>query len=154
MHASTINAPELEKRTVPDYRPGCRRLSPGEGYLEALQQPNCKDSWDVIESFTEKGIKTVDGQVQEFDMIVCASGFDSSWIPQFKMVGRNGATLNEMWKDDPRAFFATQVENFPNYGIVNGPNPPISHGSVLSEMDFIISYLMKWIMRMNRQNIR
>lgn len=153
MHASMVDAPELAKRMAPEFRPGCRRITPGDGYLEALQQPNCRDCWDPIECITEKGIKTASGE-EEFDMIICATGFDSSWLPQWKMVGREGATLEEMWKDDPYAFFATQVENFPNYGMICGPNPVISHGSVTTPMAWTVDYLFRWIKRMSRQDIR
>lgn len=153
MHASLVNAPDLEKRILPSFKAGCRRITPGDGYLEALQEPNCRDCWDPIECITEKGIKTAAGE-EEFDLIVCATGFDSSWLPQWKLVGRDGVTLEEMWKDDPEAFFATQVENLPNYGMINGPNPAVSHGSVLQQMSWAGDYLLRWIMRMNRHDIK
>ncbi|KAF4996087.1 hypothetical protein FDECE_12583 [Fusarium decemcellulare] len=153
MHASLVNAPELERRIQPEFKAGCRRITPGDGYLEALQQPNCRDCWDPIECITEDGIRTSAG-VEKFDLIVCATGFDSSWLPQWKLVGRDGATLEKMWEEDPKAFFATQVENLPNYGMINGPNPPISHGSVIQQMSWTCDYLLRWIQRMNRQNIK
>ncbi|KAJ3458898.1 hypothetical protein MRS44_013007 [Fusarium solani] len=135
------------------FKAGCRRITPGDGYLEALQQPNCRDCWDTIERITEKGIKTAAGE-EEFDLIVCATSFDNSRRPQWKLVSRDGATLEEMWKDDPEAFFATQVENLPNYGMINGPNPAVSHGSVLQQMSWAGDYLLRWIMRMSRHDIK
>ncbi|KAI8713970.1 hypothetical protein NCS52_01116100 [Fusarium sp. LHS14.1] len=130
MHASLVNAPDLEKRILPSFKAGCRRITPGDGYLEALHEPNCRDCWDPIERITEKGIKTAAGE-EEFDLIICATGFDSSWLPQWKL-----------------------VENLPNYGMINGPNPAISHGSVLQQMSWTGDYLLRWIMRMNRHDIR
>lgn len=148
------STPEFRERMIPKYHAGCRRITPGDNYLEALQAKNARLCWDHIERFTEKGIRTVTGEEEEFDMIVCATGFDPSWLPQWKLVGRNGARLEELWKTDPRAFFATQVESMPNYGMINGPNPPISHGSVPSTMSWTCDYLLRWIMRMNRENIK
>jgi hypothetical protein len=87
-------------------------------------------------------------------MIVCATGFDPSWLPQWKLVGRDGARLEDMWTEDPTGFFATQVANMPNYGMINGPNPPISHGSVPSTMSWMADYLLRWIQRINREDIR
>lgn len=153
MNSSLKNAPELAERTIPKFRAGCRRITPGDGYLEALQQPNCTDCWDSIESITEKGIKTTAGE-EEFDLIVCATGYDGSWLPQWKLVGRDGATLEDMWKEDPEAFFTTQVENLPNYGMINGPNVPISHGSVLQQMSWVCDYLLHWVKKINRQDIK
>lgn len=37
MHDSMKDSPELEARIVPKYHAGCRRITPGDGYLEALQ---------------------------------------------------------------------------------------------------------------------
>lgn len=155
MEAFTADDPELLKRMMPTtFKPGCRRLTPGNAYLKALQQPNCRDEWDPIECFTEKGIKTVSGREEEFDMIVCATGYDTSNIPPWKLVGRNGATLDEMWKDAPRAFFSTQVEDMPNYGMLTGPNGPTFTGPVQRMEIWICDYLLRWIRKMNQEDIK
>lgn len=146
--------PEFRDRMIPSYHAGCRRITPGDNYLEALQSPTSRLCWDPIERLTERGIRTVAGEEEEFDMVVCATGFDSSWLPQWKLVGRGGVRLEDMWREDPRAFFAAQVEDLPNYGMVNGPNAPISHGSVPSTMSWTCDYLLRWVMRMNREGIK
>lgn len=142
MRASLMSDPELEKRIMPKFRAGCRRITPGDGYLEALQQSNCTDCWDEIERVTEEGIQTAEG-VKRFDLIVCATGFDSSWLPQWRLVGRDGATLESLWKDDPQAFYATMINQMPNYAMINGPNPPISHGSVIQQMSWTADFIMR-----------
>ncbi|KAM0230329.1 hypothetical protein ACHAPO_009324 [Fusarium lateritium] len=153
MHASMKNDPELEKRMAPKFRPGCRRITPGEGYLEALQEDNCRDCWDPIKRITEDGIETDQG-VEKFDLIVCATGFDSSWLPQWKLVGSNGVTLEELWKEDPEAFYASMVSHMPNYAMINGPNAAISHGSVIQQMSWTADFIFKWIKYMNRHQIK
>ncbi|CAJ2500396.1 Uu.00g032490.m01.CDS01 [Anthostomella pinea] len=153
MHQSLMSDPQLEKRMSPPFHAGCRRITPGDGYLEALQQPNCRDSWEAIECITEKGIKTSTG-VEEFDLIVCATGFVGSYIPQWKLTGRNGVTLEEKWRGDPEAFLGAQVDDMPNYFMVTGPNMPLSHGTVLGAMCWMTDYITKWIRRMSRQDIK
>jgi hypothetical protein len=37
MHSSLKDRPDFEERMVPTYHAGCRRITPGDGYLEALQ---------------------------------------------------------------------------------------------------------------------
>lgn len=138
---------------MPKFRAGCRRITPGDGYLEALQQTNCIDCWDTIEKVTEEGIQTAKG-VEKFDLIVCATGFDPSWLPQWKLVGRNGATLENLWKDDPQAFYASMVSQMPNYAMINGPNPPISHGSVIQQMSWTADFILRWVKYMNRHDIK
>lgn len=153
MKASVLKDPELEQRIMPKFRAGCRRITPGDGYLEALQKPNCRDSWEPILRVTEGGIQTETG-VEEFDLIVCATGFDSSCLPQWKLVGRDGIALDDQWRDDPQAFYTAMVDNVPNYAMINGPNPPISHGSVLQQMSWTANFILRWVKYMSRHDIK
>ncbi|KAI7585288.1 hypothetical protein KC343_g19603, partial [Hortaea werneckii] len=146
-------APELAEKLIPTFRPGCRRLSPGDGYLEAFRLDHADMCWDPIERITERGIKTTTGE-EEFDLIVCATGFDTSFIPPFELVGHHGATLNERWAVDPDAFFSVQVDGFPNYFIFNGPNCVISHGSVLTNGGFVSDYILRWVMKLASEDIK
>lgn len=144
----------LSKLLCHDFRPGCRRLTPGDGYLEAFSNDNATLTFDPIERITEQGIKTVTGGEQQFDMIVCATGFDTSFIPSWKMIGRGGATLEERWKGNPEAFFAVQVDTMPNYFIFNGPNCPISHGSVLTQISWTCNYILRWAKKISSEDIK
>jgi cation diffusion facilitator CzcD-associated flavoprotein CzcO len=86
MMAARLNSDEeLIGKIVPDYPVGCRRLTPGNGYLEALQQDNAGWDFDLIIRITEHGIETSKG-IEEFDIIVCASGFDVSFKPLWNVV--------------------------------------------------------------------
>ncbi|ETI24668.1 hypothetical protein G647_04037 [Cladophialophora carrionii CBS 160.54] len=153
MGAILKDDPELAAKMIPAFHPGCRRLTPGDGYLEALQQPNARVCWSPITRVTAKGIETAEGE-EEFDLIVCATGFDTSFVPSWKLVGLNGATLDERWKTDPDAFFAVQVDTMPNYYMFNGPNCPISHGSVLTEISWTCDYILRWAQKIATQNIK
>ncbi|KAJ5851175.1 hypothetical protein N7455_011031 [Penicillium solitum] len=150
-----ISDPEiLSKMLSHEFRPGCRRLTPGDGYLEAFSNDNATLTFAPIERITEQGIKTVTGDEQQFDVIVCATGFDTSFIPSWKMIGRHGATLEERWKGNPEAFFAVQVDTMPNYFIFNGPNCPISHGSVLTQISWTCNYILRWAKKISSEDIK
>ncbi|EPE07939.1 flavin-binding monooxygenase [Ophiostoma piceae UAMH 11346] len=158
MHELLAKSPELEKKLTPTWVVGCRRLTPGDGYIEALEQDNVRPEWTPIDRFTDKGIlltATENGapQEDEFDLIVCATGFDTSFIPNWKQVGRNGTTMKEMWKEDPEALWSVHVVDQPNYFVLNGPNIPISHGSVLAMMGWVCDHILDWTKKINRQNI-
>ena len=146
------NDPELIKKFIPSWRVGCRRLSPGEGYLEALQAPNAEYTWDTIQRITEKGIVTSAGEI-ELDAIVCATGFDVSFTPQWKMRGLNGSTLDK-WRDDPEGYLGIFAPNMPNYFIVDGPNSPVGHGSFLSVMEWATEYIIRWAKKMASEDIK
>lgn len=47
---------ELAKKLMPDFPVGCRRITPGDGYLEALTADNVTARFDPIVRFTEGGI--------------------------------------------------------------------------------------------------
>lgn len=153
MTALMKDHPEMAKKMIPGFHPGCRRLTPGDGYLEAVQEKNCSVCWSPIQTITETGIRTSEGE-EEFDLIVCATGFDTSFIPPWNLVGLNGATLNERWKQDPDAFFAVQVDGMPNYFMFNGPNCPISHGSVLTQVSWTSDYILRWAKKIATQDIK
>lgn len=147
--------PEVVSRILDlDFNPGCRRLTPGEGYLEAFANDNAVMSFKPIERITEEGIRIVDGQEHKFDMIVCATGFDTTFIPSWDLVGRNGARLDERWKTNPEAFFSVQVDTMPNSFIFNGPNPAVSHGSVLTQISWTCDYLLRWAKKIATEDIK
>ncbi|KXH64789.1 hypothetical protein CSAL01_10548 [Colletotrichum salicis] len=54
---------ELADEIIPEFPVGCRRLTPGPSYLEALTAENVNYITDRILEFTETGIRTVDVQV-------------------------------------------------------------------------------------------
>lgn len=52
---------------------GCRRPTPGNGYLEALNEPNVEVYTEMFQEITEKGFLTADGKEVEVDIVVCAT---------------------------------------------------------------------------------
>lgn len=77
MTAKLAAKPELVERLLPDFTVGCRRPTPGNGFLEALCSPKVDCVFDAIVEFTPKGIRTADGTEHEFDAIICATGFNA-----------------------------------------------------------------------------
>lgn len=79
---------DLKKFIIPKWSVGCRRISPGDGFLEVLVQDNVTPVFSGIKRVVPKGIETADGQLHEMDAIVCATGFQIAFQPAF--VVRNG----------------------------------------------------------------
>lgn len=57
MRQRLAKKPELFDAIVPTFAPGCRRLTPGKGYLEALTENNVEVVKDSIVEISETGIK-------------------------------------------------------------------------------------------------
>ncbi|KAL4816706.1 hypothetical protein BDW67DRAFT_161396 [Aspergillus spinulosporus] len=150
--------PHLLEKLIPDYEIGCRRLSPGDGYLEAMQADNARFCFDRIVCITPQGIRTVSDSgadsYEEFDLIVCATGFDTSFIPAWTLIGRDGRRLDHEWKDIPKAYFSLCAGGMPNYFVFGGPNAPIGHGSNPLIMAWNADYMLDWIEKIATEDIR
>lgn len=81
-----------------------------------MQQPNVHIERNAIVRIVEDGIETEDGKVHQFDAIVCATGFDTSFSARYNIIGRSGLNLRTLWKDgSPEAYLGLAVAGFPNY---------------------------------------
>lgn len=116
MRRKLAKKPEIADVLVPkDYAVGCRRPTPGNGYLEALCEDNVEVVSTGIEEINATGIKTTDGVQHDFDMIICGTGFDVSWRPPYPTVGRKGVDLRDAWKSYPETYLSVMAPGFPNY---------------------------------------
>lgn len=139
---------------LPKFSVGCRRLTPGPGYLEALTHPKTKVVFGGIERITETGLQTKDGQEYQFDVLVLATGFDTSFSPRFTILGKNSQSMAEQWKSYPEAYLGLAVSGFPNYFISLGPNCPIGNGSVLVSIEAQVSYMIDILSKFQRENLK
>lgn len=145
--------PELIKCLVPTFSVGCRRLTPGDGYLKALHEKNVRCTLSPIDRITQQGICTANGE-EEFDLIVCATGFDVSFRPSWKLVGRNDVQLEEEWEHEPQAYFGMCAVDTPNYFIYAGPNSPVAHGVLMGSIDVMTTYILKWCRKIATEDIK
>jgi cation diffusion facilitator CzcD-associated flavoprotein CzcO len=126
-----IKDKELQERLIPSFEAGCRRISPGEPYLAALQQHNVCPIFESITSITRNGVVTSGGTERAVDVVILATGFNTTFRPRFPIIGRNGVNLQDLWAEEPTSYMGTGVSGFPNYLVFLGPNTPISNGSVI-----------------------
>ncbi|UPX09319.1 uncharacterized protein EKO05_0000010 [Ascochyta rabiei] len=135
-----IRDPELQQKLIPEFEVGCRRINPSAPYLSALQEQNVQPIFDPILCIKPTGVVTVgtsDGAsetsntLHEADVLIAATGFDTSFRPRIPVVGRNGVDLRQLWESDPVSYMGTGVAGFPNYLSFLGPNTPISNGGLM-----------------------
>jgi len=148
-------SPNLHKRLIPSYQPWCRRLTLGDDYLTALQAPNAELVDAPIEAVTESGIRTVDGDFREYDIIVAATGFVNSRVVPWTMKGRGGVVLADRWRENSEGYLSVCASDMPNYFSVGcGPNFTIANGSVLSAMGFVADYVLRWALKIASEDIK
>lgn len=143
--------PKLLGQFSPAFGVGCRRMTPGPGYLEALCESNVELVTDDIESINPTGI-AVHGREIGVDVLVCATGFNTSSIPPFPVVGKNGITLADKFKPYPETYLSLAVDDFPNYFIMLGPNSGIGAGSLNPVMEAEGDYIIKCIRKLQKED--
>lgn len=144
--------PELLKTIIPSFSPGCRRLTPGMGFLEALTEPNVEVVVDRVVEVTETGVRLASGREVELDVLACATGFRVSAPPNFEVVGRDGLTLADRWARYPESYLSVAVDGFPNYLMMFGPNSAIGFGSLTKMFEGEIDYIVKVIRKMQKED--
>lgn len=106
------------------------RLTPGDGYLEALVQPNTQPVYSDISRVDATGLTTEDGQHHAADVIICATGFDMAWTPHFELRGVDGIRIQDAWSPSPNCYLGLAAPGFPNYWVMNGPRGNLCNGTV------------------------
>jgi cation diffusion facilitator CzcD-associated flavoprotein CzcO len=143
----------LEEKLIPDWSVGCRRLTPGVNYLESLTKPNVRVVYGEIAEVTERGCLCDDGREYPVDVLICATGFDTSFKPRFPVVNPAGDNLQDRWAADPESYLGLAAPDFPNYLIFLGPNCPIGNGPVLSAIEAQADWMLQLIDRYQTHNI-
>jgi cation diffusion facilitator CzcD-associated flavoprotein CzcO len=116
MKQKLAKKPEIYRSLTPKWPPGCRRLTPGPGYLESLVQDNVTFVGCGIETVLPSAIKANDGQVYDVDVIICATGFDTYGVSSLAsrcFLTRDSALLDRQsrsldWAASHSATFGTR----------------------------------------------
>jgi hypothetical protein len=145
--------PEIFEQLLPTFSPGCRRLTPGPGYLEALTQDNVSFVTKPIVKISEHAVHTSDGQVHEVDALVCATGFQAAAPPPFPVTGLDNLTLAQKWEDRPETYLSHSISGFPNLFTMLGPNASIGSGSLVTMIEAVGDYVVKCIRKLQKDNI-
>ena len=96
---------ELKAHIIPEWAPGCRRISPGDGYLEALVKYNVEPVFGGIEKVVPEGLLTADGNLHKVDILVCATGFSVAFKPAFRVINGEGRSVEEDWGSSVKSVF-------------------------------------------------
>uniref|UniRef100_A0A0B7K767 FAD/NAD(P)-binding domain-containing protein n=1 Tax=Bionectria ochroleuca TaxID=29856 RepID=A0A0B7K767_BIOOC len=140
--------PEVQKTLVPDFPVGCKRILPsGDKFLHTIKENNVKVVYSGVKYFTESGCVSDDGQSHTTDVVICATGFDLSFVPRFPINFR-GHNLQEDWNTSITGYMGVGIAECPNSFTIAGPFTPISNGPVIvaleSQTDFVCSFIDKF----------
>jgi cyclohexanone monooxygenase len=140
-----VKDPELAEKLTPTNVIGCKRLCVDTGYWATFNQPHVTlvdVSDQPIERITADGLRAK-GKDYAFDCLVLATGFDAMTgaLLRVDIRGRAGRSLQDKWKEGPKAYLGLTMAGFPNLFTITGPGSP----SVLTNMLPSIEQHVEWI---------
>ena len=142
--AQSADAPELLAQLIPQYPIGGKRILRDDGlWIAALKRDNVELVTQPIARITEGGIETKDGVDRPFDVIIYGTGFTASqFLRTFRVTGRGGRELHEVWAGDARAYLGMTTPGFPNFFMIYGPNTNIVvNGSIIFFSECSVRYI-------------
>ncbi|PAV15532.1 FAD NAD-binding domain-containing [Pyrrhoderma noxium] len=154
MRGKLKKKPWILDHLMPSFSVTCRRLTPGPGYLEAIQEDNVDFVPMLIKRITETGIELVDGTHHSLDIIVCATGYDTSFLFPFEVVGRDGISLRKRYTPHPESYLSLCTDGFPNWFMINGPNSCFGAGSLILVMEKQVDYAVEVAKKMQRERLK
>ncbi|MGW2845665.1 flavin-containing monooxygenase [Streptomyces sp. NPDC001274] len=148
--ARAIKDPALRAKLTPSYRIGCKRILLSNTYYPALAQPNT----DVVAAgLTEVRGSTLvasDGTETEADVIIFGTGFHVTDMPiAERVVGAEGITLAEHWKDGVQSLRGATVSGFPNWLSIIGPNTGLGNSSMILMIESQLNYLADYVRQLD-----
>jgi cation diffusion facilitator CzcD-associated flavoprotein CzcO len=144
----SVQDPGLREALRPDHQPMCKRLIFSPDYYEKIQHPAVRLVRTDIERIEAMGIRTVDGELHELDVIALATGFRADqFMRPMEIIGRDGVNLETLWARRPIAYLAVAMPDFPNFFMLNGPNGPVGNFSLIDIAEHQWDYIAQLIER-------
>lgn len=135
---------ELRRKLTPDYPIGCKRILITDDFYPALMQDHVDLETTAISSINPKGVVTSDGQQHDFDILVFATGFETTgWRWSMEVSGQNGQKLNQLWETTPEAYLGITAAGFPNMFVLYGPNTNLGHNTITFMLEQQVAYTVK-----------
>lgn len=141
-----VRDPVLRETLRPDYRVACKRLVFSAHYYSAVQKASVKIETGAIARIEPDGVRMADGAFHELDVLVLATGFKvDQFVRPMLLHGRDGADLEDLWEESPRAYYAVTIPQFPNLFLINGPTGPVGNFSLIDIAEHQWAYIDQMI---------
>jgi cation diffusion facilitator CzcD-associated flavoprotein CzcO len=139
-----VRDPELRSKLTPSYTIGCKRILLSNDWYPALTAPNVDVVSDGIAEVRGSSLVTSAGEEIEVDTVVLGTGFRVTDFPAADHLhGRDGRTLNDVWRGSPQAYLGTAIAGFPNLFMLLGPNTGLGHNSMVFMIEAQIAHVIR-----------
>ncbi|MDX2594324.1 NAD(P)/FAD-dependent oxidoreductase [Streptomyces sp. WI03-4A] len=148
--ARAIKDPALRAKLTPDYRIGCKRILLSSAYYPALAQPNVDVVASGLAEVRGSTLVAADGSEAEVDAIVFGTGFHVTDMPiAERVVGADGVTLAETWKNGMQALRGAAAAGFPNWMTIIGPNTGLGNSSMILMIESQLNYMADYLRQLD-----
>lgn len=145
-----IKDPELRAKLTPSYRIGCKRILLSSTYYPALAQPNVDVVASGLKEVRGSTLVAADGTETEADAIIFGTGFHVTDMPiAERVVGAEGITLAEAWKDGMESLRGATAAGFPNWMTIIGPNTGLGNSSMILMIESQLNYMADYLRQLN-----
>ncbi|MXM68901.1 NAD(P)-binding domain-containing protein [Streptomyces sp. HUCO-GS316] len=148
--ARSVKDPALRARLTPDYRIGCKRILLSSEYYPAIVRPNVDVVASGLSEIRGSTVVAADGTEAEVDAIIFGTGFHVTDMPiAQRVVGADGRTLAETWKDGMEALRGASAAGFPNWMTVIGPNTGLGNNSMILMIESQLNYMADFVRQLD-----
>ncbi|MET9804594.1 NAD(P)/FAD-dependent oxidoreductase [Streptomyces sp. NPDC006368] len=148
--ARAIKDPALRAKLTPSYRIGCKRILLSSDYYPALARPNVDVIASGLAEVRGSTLLAADGTRTEADAIIFGTGFHVTDMPiADRVVGADGITLAEAWKDGMESLRGATAAGFPNWMTIIGPNTGLGNSSMILMIESQLNYLADYMRRLD-----
>lgn len=107
----------LTKQMIPPFALGCRRMTPGSGYLQSLRAENVEVIPQSALRLTETGIVDESGVEHEVDVVVCATGKKTTTTYQYGRCANEPQALTHPSRHISKFMVETTLKSMSNLAI-------------------------------------
>ncbi|KOV62718.1 flavin-containing monooxygenase [Streptomyces sp. MMG1121] len=148
--ARAIKDPALRAKLTPDYRIGCKRILLSSEYYPALARPHVDVVASGLSEVRGATLVAADGTEAEVDAIIFGTGFHVTDMPiAERVVGAEGTTLAESWKNGMQALRGAAAAGFPNFMTVIGPNTGLGNSSMILMIESQLNYMADYLRQLD-----
>ncbi|MFJ6053015.1 flavin-containing monooxygenase [Streptomyces sp. NPDC092307] len=144
--ARSIKDPALRAKLTPSYRIGCKRILLSSEYYPALARPDVDLVASGLKEIRGSVLVAADGTETEVDAIIFGTGFHVTDMPiADRVVGADGRTLADAWKDGMQALRGATAAGFPNWMTIIGPNTGLGNSSMILMIESQLNYMADYL---------
>ncbi|EFL15649.1 NAD(P)/FAD-dependent oxidoreductase [Streptomyces sp. C] len=148
--ARSIKDPQLRAKLTPSYRIGCKRILLSSEYYPALARPDVDVVASGLKEIRGSVLVAADGTETEVDAIIFGTGFHVTDMPiAERVVGADGQTLADAWKDGMQALRGATAAGFPNWMTIIGPNTGLGNSSMILMIESQLNYMADYLRQLS-----